>query len=213
LPPFAPAVRSSLISWTAVVTGALVAVVSQFLLALLGAGVGATTTPAMDEGETAGMGLIWWIGSGLVSATLGGLAAGALSSQAGRSHAMCHGLLAWMISTLLVIAAMAGAFGGGIAASGAGGPMGAYASEAARNVGDPARASQPAARAGTTSTGAGAGAELREDMAITALASFVALLVGMILSVAASSFASRRVRAQSSLVEIEAAHAARQSAR
>jgi hypothetical protein len=49
-------------------------------------------------------------------------------------------------------------------------------------------------------------------MAITALASFVALLVGMILSVAASSFASRRVRAQSSLVEIEAAHAARQSA-
>jgi hypothetical protein len=58
---------------------------------------------------------IWWIGSGLVSATLGGLAAGALSSQARRSHAMCHGLLAWMISTLLVIAAMAGAFGGGIA--------------------------------------------------------------------------------------------------
>jgi hypothetical protein len=58
LAPFAPAIRSSLISWTAIVTGALVAAVSQFPLALLGAGIGAITTPAKDAGETAGMALI-----------------------------------------------------------------------------------------------------------------------------------------------------------
>jgi len=105
------------ISWGAVFAGAAIALVLQIILNLVGIGVGLSTIDvAAGESPSAGslsIGAgVWWVISGIVAAATGGYIAGRLSGKASRSTTAYHGLIAWAVSTLVVVYLLSSAASG-----------------------------------------------------------------------------------------------------
>lgn len=132
------------ISWGAVFAGVAVVLVMQILLNLLGVGIGAATLdPVSGDNPTAtsfsiGAGL-WWAVSGALAALAGGYVAGRLSGKPVESTAGWHGVIAWAMSTIVVIYMLTSAVGGIVGGvysgiSGAVGGIGKTAAAAAQTA-------------------------------------------------------------------------------
>jgi hypothetical protein len=93
------------ISWGAIFAGALLAIVLQLALSLLGLGVGlGTIDPLQEQNPMAGIGIgaaIWWIVTMLVSLYLGATVASRLAGMPRPTDGLLHGLLTWALVTLL----------------------------------------------------------------------------------------------------------------
>ena len=107
------------ISWGAVLAGAVVALVAQLILNLIGIGVGASTlnpgAGASENPSAEGLSIgaaIWWIASGILASVVGGLAAGRLCGEPKESTAGWHGLSAWAVTTLIIFYLLSSAIGG-----------------------------------------------------------------------------------------------------
>lgn len=163
------------IFWSAVVAGAIVSLVVQLLLSLLGAGVGAATfDPSRGDtlsGENAAWaGLMWWLVAGVVAAFTGGLMAGWVAGWRPRVDTFegtFQGFMAWSVATLIVAVFVLGLAGGatGISAR-LGGPM-------AGDIGAVERTAAGNAELTTTQQ-----EEMADAAAQAAIWSFVALLLG-----------------------------------
>lgn len=107
------------ISWSAVLAGVVVALVTQLILNLLGIGIGASTLdPAAGAAEnpsvssfSIGAGL-WWAISGVIAAAAGGYTAGRLAGRPKESTAGWHGLTSWAFTTLIVFYLLTSTLGG-----------------------------------------------------------------------------------------------------
>jgi hypothetical protein len=105
------------VSWGAVFAGAAIALVLQIILNMVGIGVGLSTVD-VASGDTPSAGSlsigagIWWVVSGIVAAAVGGYIAGRLSGKASQSTTAYHGLIAWAISTLVVVYLLSSAASG-----------------------------------------------------------------------------------------------------
>jgi len=199
------------VSWGAVLAGIVLALVAQLILTMLGAGIGiATLNPlngdSPDSTSLSTAAAIWWVISGIISAAIGGFAAGRLSGRPKESTAGWHGLAAWAGASLVVFLVMGTALGAVVA-----GPYGAALAYAqpdrfgwhdrnfetaavGRAAGSPAstQAAQPGAGAATGLETTGASAQpqasdqqsrqIARDAARTAstaaLVSAIALLIG-----------------------------------
>jgi hypothetical protein len=140
-------VRSPL-SWRAIIAGVVVAIVVQFLLSLLGAGIGLAVVNPTESGNPSGMtasivAAIWWTLSGVLAAWAGGVTAGRLSGLPGTVTAAWHGLIAWAVTTIIVLWLLASAIGGVI--GGAFSVLGGVASSATQAVASAAPAVAKAA--------------------------------------------------------------------
>lgn len=102
------------VSWGAIFAGAVLTIMVQMLLTLLGIGIGLVA--AIDEGAATaaaatpdnpgawGIGAaVWWIVSGIISLFIGGLVAGRLSRVSQATDGIFHGLLVWSVATLFSI--------------------------------------------------------------------------------------------------------------
>ncbi|MCA1452719.1 PhnA-like protein [Bradyrhizobium sp. BRP22] len=105
------------ISWGAVFAGATIALVMQMILNMIGIGVGLSTVD-VAAGDTPSAGSlsigagIWWVISGIVAAAIGGYIAGRLSGKASHTTTAYHGLIAWAVSTLIVVYLLSSAASG-----------------------------------------------------------------------------------------------------
>ncbi|MDF0496389.1 PhnA-like protein [Bradyrhizobium yuanmingense] len=111
------------VAWGAVFAGAVIGLVMQIILSMVGLGVGLSTMDiAQSDVPNAGsisVGAgIWFVVSGIVAAALGGYIAGRLSGKASQSTTAYHGLISWAVSTLTVVyllsSAASGAIGGAV---------------------------------------------------------------------------------------------------
>jgi len=103
------------ISWGAIFAGLLVTVVTQFMLTLLGVGIGAATFDPMKEQNPA-QGLatgsaIWLIVSALISVFIGSCIAGRLSGAPRRADGLLHGVVTWSAATLVTLFLLFSAMG------------------------------------------------------------------------------------------------------
>lgn len=93
------------ISWGAIFAGALLAIVLQLALSLLGLGIGlGTIDPLTEQTPMAGIGVgaaIWWIVTMLASLYLGATVASRLAGMPRPTDGVLHGLLTWALVTLL----------------------------------------------------------------------------------------------------------------
>ncbi len=123
------------VSWGAIFAGALVAVVTGFVLNLLGLGIGLQTfDPATESDSVGGFGIgqgIWTVISSLVSLFAGGWVAGRLAGMPRKTDGMLHGVVVWALTTLLtlylltsgvgrVVSGVTGLIGSGLSAIGSG---------------------------------------------------------------------------------------------
>ncbi len=105
------------VSWGAVLAGATIALVMQMILNMIGIGVGLSTVD-VAAGDTPSAGSlsigagIWWVISGIVAAAIGGYIAGRLSGKASHTTTAYHGLIAWAVSTLIVVYLLSSAASG-----------------------------------------------------------------------------------------------------
>lgn len=97
------------LSWGAVIAGVIIILIVQFLLSLLGVGIGASTIDPTQHGGTPeassfGIGAgLWWVICSLIAVFAGAWVAGRLASMPDRTDGMLHGLVAWGLSMLLLI--------------------------------------------------------------------------------------------------------------
>ena len=142
-----PAVAAKRISWGAIFAGAVLALVIQLALSLLGLGIGlGTIDPLTEQNPMAGIGVgaaIWWVVSMLVSLYLGATVASRLAGMPRPTDGMLHGLLTWSVVTLLTFYLLTTAVGrliGGVtgvagrALSGVGSGIAAVAPEAGEAI-------------------------------------------------------------------------------
>jgi hypothetical protein len=108
------------LTWSAIFGGVMVALVTNLLLNLIGAALGAASLAPLTGGVSAtslstGAG-IWFALSNILAALAGGYAAGKFSGAHNESSAGWHGLTTWALSTLLLSyllsSAAAGLLGG-----------------------------------------------------------------------------------------------------
>jgi len=96
------------VSWGAIFAGVAIALAAQFLLNLLGVGIGAAVLdPATSDNPAAstfsiGSG-IWFVVAGIVASFLGGYVASRLSGRPSNSTGSYHGLTTWAVTTLVVL--------------------------------------------------------------------------------------------------------------
>ena len=135
------------VSWGAILAGAVTALVTQLVLAMIGIGVGLSTVSATATGDnptagslSLGAGL-WWAFSGIFASAAGGYLAGRLSGKPLVRTAGYHGLTAWAVTTLVVMYLLSSAAGAliggafntvGTALGGAGQAVGGAARTAAQ---------------------------------------------------------------------------------
>jgi len=105
------------VSWGAVFAGAVMALITQVILNMLGLGIGLSTVDPMGDGTPAASSLglgagLWFVLSGVVAAAAGGYFAGRLSGKPSTATAGYHGLLAWAVSTLVVLYMLSSAASG-----------------------------------------------------------------------------------------------------
>lgn len=96
------------ISWGAIIAGALLALAIQFMLGLLGLGIGLATIDSnragsFDPNTFASAGGLWTIAVVLIGLFVGAYAAGRLAGSPSRTDAILHGIVTWATSTLLVV--------------------------------------------------------------------------------------------------------------
>lgn len=96
------------VSWGAIFAGVAIALAAQFLLNLLGVGIGAAVLdPATSDNPEASTfsigGGIWFVVAGIVAAFLGGYVASRLSGRPSSSTGGYHGLTTWAVTTLVVL--------------------------------------------------------------------------------------------------------------
>ena len=109
------------LSWGAVLAGVIVALVAHILLNILGIGVGAIAAEpahAPDSSTIQNVGIVaalWWAGSGIVAAGLGGWFAGRAMGSADKDDGTIHGLLSWAVTTLIVAFFLTSVLGGALA--------------------------------------------------------------------------------------------------
>ncbi len=105
------------VSWGAVFSGVVISLITQFLLALLGLGIGVSTIDPMAVGESPGAETFsiataaWWTVSGIISAFVGGWIAGRMSGALYPGSAALHGLVTWATTMLIVFYLMTTAAG------------------------------------------------------------------------------------------------------
>jgi len=136
------------VSWGAIFAGAVIALVAQMILNMVGLGIGlATLNPTGNDTPTAaslstGAG-IWWVASGIVASLIGGFLAGRLSGKPSAGTSGYHGLVSWAVTTLVVVYLLTSAAGGLIGGAfgglssvigGAGSALGGAAQTAAQTV-------------------------------------------------------------------------------
>jgi hypothetical protein len=109
-------------SWPSIIAGAFVAAASTVILVALGSGIGfAAISPWPDRGASvtsfAVTTAIWLIVTQWISAALGGYIAGRLRTRWMGTHPhevffrdTAHGLIAWAVATILVVAVGASSF-------------------------------------------------------------------------------------------------------
>jgi hypothetical protein len=142
-----PAVATKRISWGAILAGAVLALVIQLALSLLGLGIGlGTIDPLTEQNPMDGIGIgagIWWVASMLISLYLGASVASRLAGMPRPTDGMLHGLLTWSVVTLLTFYLLTTAVGriiGGVtgvagrALSGVGSGLAAVAPEAGEAI-------------------------------------------------------------------------------
>ncbi len=100
--------RVNQVSWGAIFAGVAVALVVQFLLNLLGVGIGLAVleplTPVESDAQTVSfIGGIWFILSSLFAAFVGGFIASRLSGRPSTSTGGYHGITTWAVTTLFII--------------------------------------------------------------------------------------------------------------
>jgi hypothetical protein len=96
------------VSWGAIFAGVALALAAQFLLNLLGVGIGAAVLdPATSDNPTASSfsigGGIWFVLAGIIAAFLGGYVSSRLSGRPSNSTGGYHGLTTWAVTTLVVL--------------------------------------------------------------------------------------------------------------
>jgi hypothetical protein len=96
------------VSWGAIFAGVALALSVQFLLNLLGVGIGAAVIdPATSDNpaaETFSMAsAAWFVVAGLIASFVGGYAASRLSGRPGKSTGGYHGVTSWAVTTLVVL--------------------------------------------------------------------------------------------------------------
>lgn len=132
--PAVPALKR--ISWGAVFAGAMLALVIQLTLGLLGLGIGLSSVdPLEEQNPMSGFGTgaaIWWGLSTLVALFLGGMVASRLAGLPRRTDGLLHGLVTWSVVTLLTFYLLSTAVGRII--SGATGVAGRVLSVAGQGV-------------------------------------------------------------------------------
>lgn len=96
------------ISWGAVFAGVALALAVQFLLNLLGVGIGAAvidpaTTDNPNPSTFSIAGGLWFVVSGIVAAFIGGYVASRVSGRPSTTTGSYHGLTSWAVTTLIVL--------------------------------------------------------------------------------------------------------------
>lgn len=168
------------VSWGAILTGVVVALAIQVMLAMLGAGIGLASIEPSQAGDnpaaaTMGIGAaIWWALSGIVAALAGGWVAARLAGVPTHETGMLHGVAVWAVSTLVVLyllSSTATAFIGGAfnvvgrTVSGVGSAAGGAVSAVAGQIGNPLQAIQDEIQsAGGVNDPAAAGRQLTAAM-------------------------------------------------
>jgi hypothetical protein len=105
------------VSWGAIFAGVAIALAAQFLLNLLGVGIGAAVLdPATSDNPAATTfsigGGIWFVVAGIVASFLGGYVASRLSGRPSSSTGGYHGLTTWAVTTLVVLYLLTTSVGG-----------------------------------------------------------------------------------------------------
>ncbi|NLS07759.1 PhnA-like protein [Rhizobium sp. P32RR-XVIII] len=96
------------ISWGAIFAGVILALSTQFLLNLLGVGIGAAVLdPATSDNPAAStfsiIGGLWFVAAGIVAAYIGGYVSSQVSGRPDKSTGGFHGVAAWGLTTLVVL--------------------------------------------------------------------------------------------------------------
>lgn len=106
----APVAQGTLrrISWGAVFAGAILTLVVQIMLALLGVGIGTATLDPAGNGspDIATLGSasgLWTMGTVLIATFVGALAAARLAGSPEKADGVLHGLITWATSTLVIV--------------------------------------------------------------------------------------------------------------
>lgn len=111
-----PAAAGRRVSWGAIFAGAVVALVVQLMLSVLGIGIGASTVnPLSEQNPADGLGIgagIWFVLTSLVALFAGGWIAGRLSNVPRDTDRALHGILTWGLTTLLTFYLLTTAIGG-----------------------------------------------------------------------------------------------------
>ncbi|MFN3405933.1 MAG: hypothetical protein ACK40G_17695 [Cytophagaceae bacterium] len=103
------------ISWGAIIAGAILAVVIQMTLSILGFGIGIGTVDFTSPNPAQGLGtgsLIWWVVTNLISIFIGAWVAGRLAGVPKPFESMMHGLLTWGVYTIISFYLLTSAVGG-----------------------------------------------------------------------------------------------------
>ncbi len=129
------------ISWGAVFAGVVLALSAQFLLNLLGVGIGAAVLDPISSDNPAAstfsiVGGLWFVVAGIAAAFIGAYVASRLSGRPAPSTGGFHGITSWAVTTLVILYLLTtsvGALVGG-AFNGLSGIVGGVGSSAATAV-------------------------------------------------------------------------------
>ncbi|GGD26716.1 hypothetical protein GCM10011335_32260 [Aureimonas glaciei] len=96
------------ISWGAIFAGAILTLVVQIMLALLGVGIGTATLDPAGNGSpdlsTLGSASgLWTMGTVLIATFVGALAAARLAGSPEKADGLLHGIITWATSTLVIV--------------------------------------------------------------------------------------------------------------
>jgi hypothetical protein len=165
---------AALWTWSAVLAGVVTALTIQALLTMLALGVGLFTidipTAQSAPLTVSTAALLYWIAAGIFSAFAGGAVAGAYAPVSNDTARSVHGLAAWAVATLIVLAVAAMSAGGGSAvAANMSGPSARIASQLTA----PARPAQAPLTAQQVE-------QMRKAFAGAMLASLVGLIAGAV---------------------------------
>lgn len=106
--------RRTRVSWGAIFAGAVVAVVANFVLNLLGFGIGALVVSPTDGGQAQTLGIgaaIWTFVATIIALFVGGWIAGRLSSSSRTFEGILHGVVTWSLVTVAVLWLVGSAIG------------------------------------------------------------------------------------------------------
>jgi hypothetical protein len=166
-------------TWSAVCAGVIASLIFQvlFLMAGFGFGLLAIDVPTADSAPKAVTWAVfaWWAVSGVMSAFAGGWVAANFSESFTAEVRATHALMAWAIATLIVVGAAAFTASNSIAGN-LGGPTGTVLAQYRSLSAGSARPTQAQLE------------QIRRNLAVVMLGSFVALIVGAAASLAGSQW-------------------------